>query len=245
MRFFVSRSWSRPGVATMVCTPRRIMSSCSLGAMPPMHSMLRMPRTAPPLTSASMKPWATSCVWRASSRDGQMTIPRGPSLRVRGKRASSSAASMTMGRVKARVLPEPVNAMPMRSRPERTAGRPWIWMGVGLRMPLALRWSRMGWGSRMSRKLLMGGGMSSPSTSICHLLRTSCCSSSDRSRISGGGRHPVCRDSVYTTPLASSATDMRGRMLFSMLSRISLSSASRCSCSVSAFSPPSARSCAR
>ena len=48
-----------------------------------------------------------------------------------------------MGREKTRVLPEPVNAIPIISRPERATGRPWIWIGVGFLMPLLSRTRRI------------------------------------------------------------------------------------------------------
>jgi hypothetical protein len=69
---------------------------------------------------------------------------------------------MTIGSVKTSVLPEPVKAMPMRSRPVSATGSPCTWMGVGRSMPLALSASRMGLGKRMSAKDLMGGGTPEP-----------------------------------------------------------------------------------
>mmetsp|Transcript_24875 Transcript_24875/g.63018 ORF Transcript_24875/g.63018 Transcript_24875/m.63018 type:complete len:350 (-) Transcript_24875:120-1169(-) len=227
IRFFVSRSCSLPGVAQMVCTPIRIISSCSFGGIPPMQSMLRKPPTSPPAISASQRPCATSCVCRANSREGQTTMPIGPSPRTSGIRLSSSAANITSGSVKASVFPEPVNAIPIRSRPASTAGRPWIWIGVGFRMPRALRCSRIAGGIRMSLKDLFGCGMSSPSTRMFHLLRISCASSSLMSRMCEGGVQPVVTDSKYTTPFASSATDMSGRIELSIDSRILRSSSSR------------------
>ena len=56
--------------------------------------------------------------------------------------------------------------------PERTAGIPWIWIGVGFRMPFARRHSRMGSGYLMSLNDLIGGGTSSPSTRMCHCKKT-------------------------------------------------------------------------
>lgn len=45
--------------------------------------------------------------------------PYGPSLLKKGSRFSCSRANMVMGRVKTKVLPEPVKAMPIMSRPDR------------------------------------------------------------------------------------------------------------------------------
>ena len=48
-----------------------------------------------------------------------------------------------------------------------------------------------GSGKRISRKDLMGGGMSSPSTRMCHLSRVSWCCTSSSARMCGGGRQVV------------------------------------------------------
>ena len=49
--------------------------------------------------------------------DGQRMIPTGPSPRTKGSFFSSSRANMMSGRQNANVFPEPVNAMPIISRP--------------------------------------------------------------------------------------------------------------------------------
>jgi len=70
------------------------------------------------------------------------------------------------GRQNASVLPEPVNAIPMRSRPEKlvqsqlesasmnnwtyATGIPWSWMGVGDVIRLDFRYSRIDCGIFMS-----------------------------------------------------------------------------------------------
>ena len=80
------------------------------------------------------------------------------SPRESGMRLSSSSAIITQGSVKTSVLPEPVKAIPIMSRPERIVGRPWIWIGVGLLMPRA--WAGGGRGSGPpsgSRKYAQGG----------------------------------------------------------------------------------------
>lgn len=50
--------------------------------------------------------------------EGQMIRPNGPSLFVNGKRFSCSKQNMMSGKVKTSVFPEPVNAMPIMSRPD-------------------------------------------------------------------------------------------------------------------------------
>ena len=52
--------------------------------------------------------------------------------------------------MKTSVLPLPVNAIPIMSRPASTAGMPWIWIGVGLRMLLGGEDVDDGSGKRMS-----------------------------------------------------------------------------------------------
>mmetsp|Transcript_29458 Transcript_29458/g.95030 ORF Transcript_29458/g.95030 Transcript_29458/m.95030 type:complete len:250 (+) Transcript_29458:1067-1816(+) len=174
--------------------------------------MQQMERSSgsPAARRAAATSLAISHVCVASSRDGAMISPNGPSPRVRGIRFSSSYATITIGSVKTRVLPEPVKAMPIMSRPERMTGSPWIWIGVGFLIPLACKWSKTGWGKRISWKVLIGGGISSPSTRMCHLSRTACRSFSLISRMWRGGRQPVFITDVYCTPLASSLTLISG-----------------------------------
>ncbi len=61
--------------------------------------------------------------WRVGSR-----------ISVRGIRAFARprARISIIGRVNEAVLPVPVWAMPMTSRPLRTVGMPWAWIGVGV-----------------------------------------------------------------------------------------------------------------
>ena len=72
-----------------------------------------------------------------------MMIPTGPSPCTNGIRFSSSSANMSNGSEKASVLPEPVKAMPIMSRPEKLfeavltcqwAGEMWMGQG-GLTLP--------------------------------------------------------------------------------------------------------------
>lgn len=68
----------------------------------------------------------------ASSRVGASTSTIGPS-------SLNSLGWLMMwtmaGRIYAKVLPEPVWAIPTKSRPERAIGHPWAWMGVGCGNP--------------------------------------------------------------------------------------------------------------
>mmetsp|Transcript_13892 Transcript_13892/g.58836 ORF Transcript_13892/g.58836 Transcript_13892/m.58836 type:complete len:284 (-) Transcript_13892:237-1088(-) len=183
------------------------MSLCSLESTPPMHSMIRI-CAMPCLASSTVKPSMTSCVCLASSRLGQRISPTGPSPPSSGILCSSIIAAMIMGRTKVNDLPDPVNAIPMMSRPLRITGRPWIWIGVGRAIPFRVSSSIMGLGNFISRKVLMGGGMSTPSTMMCHLSRTSSRSSSVSFRMCAGAFQPVSIDWVYATSLESSCTDM-------------------------------------
>jgi hypothetical protein len=58
----------------------------------------------------------------------------GPSPLVNGSLVSCSNAKQTNGRENESVFPEPVNAIPIISRPDSIRGMPWIWIGVGLTM---------------------------------------------------------------------------------------------------------------
>eukprot|EP00965_Chrysotila_dentata_P154074 5092238-Pleurochrysis_carterae.AAC.1 len=135
--------------------------------------------------------------------------------------------------------------MPMRSRPAKTAGSPWIWIGVGFLMPFDLSALSTGSGKRISLNDLIGGGTSSPSTRMCHLSRTACRSSSDIARMCDGGRHPVAIESLYSTPLASSLTDMSGLYELSMEERMLVSSTTFSSSLESGTTAPLASAAAR
>ena len=66
--------------------------------------------------------------WSASSRVGAMTRDLG----IRALERPATRRSI-IGRVKAAaVLPVPVWAMPRTSRPARTIGMAWAWMGVAV-----------------------------------------------------------------------------------------------------------------
>ena len=108
-----------------------------------------------------------SCTCWASSRVGTRTRPRGarrPCLTSAPTRASS-------GRPKARVLPEPVAALPSTSRPARASGRAEVWMANGRWMPrrssaVTSGWGRPSWwnvgpagSAGASTDVVLGGGL--------------------------------------------------------------------------------------
>ena len=73
-------------------------------------------------------------IWTASSRVGEtMTAFAGELDGVWG--VGAVVMERMQGTPKARVLPEPVSAMPTTSRPERRKGQAADWMGVGVLKP--------------------------------------------------------------------------------------------------------------
>uniref|UniRef100_A0A8R7VGZ5 Uncharacterized protein n=1 Tax=Triticum urartu TaxID=4572 RepID=A0A8R7VGZ5_TRIUA len=149
--FLARRSLSRPGVATTICTPFFTTSSCVLMSIPPMQSNGRISGN-PACLSGVRNISMTSYVCLASSRDGQMIMPNGPSPGTIGINISSCRATMMRGSTNTRVFPDPVKAMPIMSRPESTTGSPCTWMGVGCTMPFSRSIRRTGSGKRRSRK---------------------------------------------------------------------------------------------
>ena len=122
------RSRSRPGQATTTSTPALRAFSWGLAETPPKMVVTSMSTTR---ARGSM----TSAIWRASSRVGARTRPMG----WPGRALSCCARRWTSGRLKARVLPEPVRPRPSTSRPARVAGRVAAWMGKGAVKPRASR----------------------------------------------------------------------------------------------------------
>ena len=94
----------------------------------------------------------------------------GPSLGFTGSFNSSSRENITRGSVNVIVFPDPVNAMPIMSRPDNAQGKPWACMGVGLTIPFANNPSKTGLGNRIRLNDWIGGGIFSPSTNICSLF---------------------------------------------------------------------------
>ena len=118
------RSMSRPGVATMMSKPALIfLIWASMGA--------------PPYTGAR-----SSRRHRASGRSSLATCKAssrvGTRIRPRTQWESARERFSTMGRPKARVLPDPVLALPHTSLPTSASGMVRVWMGNGVWMPRLL-----------------------------------------------------------------------------------------------------------
>mmetsp|Transcript_21523 Transcript_21523/g.64392 ORF Transcript_21523/g.64392 Transcript_21523/m.64392 type:complete len:326 (-) Transcript_21523:804-1781(-) len=215
------KSLKRPGVATTQCTPRRRQaSSWSRLGSPPIAHDDRSSRER----SRSRKKAQTSCVCRASSREGHSTKPTGPSPGRRGRRFSRSSARMTSGTVKAMVLPEPVKAMPIMSRPESATGMPWTWMGVGRLMFFSRRALSRSPGRPMPSKVLIGGGTRSPSTRMHHFLRSASALASSKG--SAAGRQSVLSALRKMVSVASSLADCSAFVCTRLASRIMRASSS-------------------
>mmetsp|Transcript_363 Transcript_363/g.1034 ORF Transcript_363/g.1034 Transcript_363/m.1034 type:complete len:241 (+) Transcript_363:388-1110(+) len=203
-----------------------------------MHSMCTRLRNgvSPPapaaldgIVSALENLMRTSYVCLASSRDGQSTRPTGPVPRVSGAFISADAHAMSSGNRNDSVFPEPVNATPIMSRPDRMTGSPCIWIGVGLTMPSSSRRRTSARGSFMAAKESIGGGTSVPSAMIPSSSRISLRSFSVSRLSFSGGLQPVSMaifpSEICAFPLlsvASSFADMSAR--FSVTSRSSSSS---------------------
>ncbi len=113
-------SSSRPGVAISTSTPRVILASWSPKDTPPMRRATESLCSAPYFMKFS-----STCA--ASSRVGSRMSVRG--MRARARPCSSN---VSIGRVKAAVLPVPVWAMPSTSFRASTWGMACCWIGVGV-----------------------------------------------------------------------------------------------------------------
>jgi hypothetical protein len=111
-----TRSLRRPGVAMTTSTPLAIFWICA--------SAKRRRGRARSTAALPASLCSTSSICTASSRVGARISAR---VVIGDGRPVSSAMPARIGRPKAAVLPEPVWAMPMMSRP-RAAGR-WPWPG--------------------------------------------------------------------------------------------------------------------
>mmetsp|Transcript_7750 Transcript_7750/g.22069 ORF Transcript_7750/g.22069 Transcript_7750/m.22069 type:complete len:218 (+) Transcript_7750:1300-1953(+) len=74
---------------------------------------------------------STSWIWQASSRVGAMHSMMGRPRLQDSPSAICARICAIPGRPNARVFPEPVEAMPTRSRPESITGQLWAWMAEG------------------------------------------------------------------------------------------------------------------
>jgi hypothetical protein len=122
---FLASMWSssRPGVAMSTSTPALSCSVCGFMSMPP--------NTTAERSLVCLAYFLTlSATWSASSRVGASTSAR------TGWRAglmlafSCRSIFCSSGIVKAAVLPVPVCAAPMMSRPASTSGMALAWIGV-------------------------------------------------------------------------------------------------------------------
>lgn len=133
-----------------------IISNCSSMLSPPTTRpqrrpwlLFRLSDWSPALSPACSPPSSrqprtsslpTLRIWRASSRVGRRMRARAPKVEeCRPPRRS------TRGTRKARLLPEPVRAIPTRSRGglERRTGIESRWIGVGVRKPWSIRERRI------------------------------------------------------------------------------------------------------
>mmetsp|Transcript_122320 Transcript_122320/g.351426 ORF Transcript_122320/g.351426 Transcript_122320/m.351426 type:complete len:284 (-) Transcript_122320:111-962(-) len=172
-------SWmNRPGVATTMSFFSRSFSLCSAHGTPPKTTALRIP-------VGPRKSCTTLLICKASSRVGHSTTPTGPSP----ARSSSCAMMCTnIGMTYARVLPEPVSAIPMRSRPCRAAGKTWTWIGVGaLKCLVLMMVCSIQSGKAASLKVVMGFGIVSKplNTSMSRSLLICSTSSAERALTTG------------------------------------------------------------
>ena len=98
--------------------------------------------------------WSSEATWAASSRVGVSTSTRGCLGRA-GLPCSRATAPIP----KARVLPEPVGALPQTSRPARASGMVMAWMGNGSMIDLRSRAATMSEGTPREAKEGCRGGM--------------------------------------------------------------------------------------
>mmetsp|Transcript_16033 Transcript_16033/g.50413 ORF Transcript_16033/g.50413 Transcript_16033/m.50413 type:complete len:340 (-) Transcript_16033:362-1381(-) len=164
---------------------------------PGVHTTISAPLLSAPIWSATPEPPNTvqirSASWRAnalasfpicwtSSRVGAMTRQIGPSPIASG---GWSLMCRSMGMRNAIVLPEPVFAMPMQSRPLMMTGRACAWIGIGLSYPFFRMTSRMRWLRPHCVHPLMGAGTSLPRTlMLSRAFRRAAMSSGDMRWIS-------------------------------------------------------------
>ena len=148
-----SSSWTRPGVPTTTCGACCSSdASCGPSAMPPVStSSLRL---GMPVASRR------TCLptWSASSRVGHSTSAW--TWMSAGSRWWSRASP------KAAVLPLPVGACAITSRPASSAGRLCAWIGVRVVWPKASRpWNRAGASGRSLNST--GGAAAGRDSSMC------------------------------------------------------------------------------
>ena len=122
---FLASMWSssRPGVAIRISTPALSCSVCGFMSMPPNTTAeRRLVCWAYDLTLAA--------TWSASSRVGASTSARTGWRAGDIEAFSCRSIFCSSGMEKAAVLPVPVCAAPITSRPASTTGMALAWMGV-------------------------------------------------------------------------------------------------------------------
>ena len=99
-------SITRPGVPTMICAPSSMASDCFLIDSPPTTQRAVLPVCLPRLLNSA-------AICEASSRVG---------TRMRACELTAGSQSCRRGRAKVAVLPVPVRACPMTSKPWMISG---------------------------------------------------------------------------------------------------------------------------
>ena len=127
--------------------PPASAETCGFWPTPPKIVVVFMP-------SARASGSTTAATWLASSRVGTRISERG---RLGWRLLSDAASRATSGRLKARVLPEPVRPRPSTSRPARLSGSVATWIGNGEVMPLAVSTSTRGAGTPRAAKVVSVG----------------------------------------------------------------------------------------
>mmetsp|Transcript_716 Transcript_716/g.2080 ORF Transcript_716/g.2080 Transcript_716/m.2080 type:complete len:294 (-) Transcript_716:476-1357(-) len=167
------KSISRPGVPAMIAQPFDLLS-CSPRCLPPYTHSAQMPPECEPCLDCSRSFPASVAICAASSRVGASTRAMG----VDSPLGTGSCASMctTAGIRNASVLPLPVRAMPIRSRPPRMIGRACAWMGIGRSRFASLRacWRYSGRHSSSSKSTIGGYAPARSSTTTSSSTRACC-----------------------------------------------------------------------
>ena len=122
----------RPGVAITISTPFLRSRICGPLGAPPYRQVHLILEEAPNFRDSSR-------ICTASSRVGAIVSTMGPSP---GLRYGCALMCTIAGSMNASVLPEPVDARPIMSRPRSAIGHPCAWIGVGAGKPAFLiSWS--------------------------------------------------------------------------------------------------------
>mmetsp|Transcript_104916 Transcript_104916/g.321412 ORF Transcript_104916/g.321412 Transcript_104916/m.321412 type:complete len:348 (-) Transcript_104916:257-1300(-) len=173
--FILTMSMMRPGVAMTISLPFLISLNCWNLERPPASVVLLSPNSLLNLN-------VSFSIWTASSRVGHSTKPMGPSSFCSD---GWSAQCTNMGIKYATVLPLPVSAMPITSRPSSPAGMDWHWIGVGFTYPCFRMPCMSSCGNPRCAKDTAGLGQFDPVAAMRMSDRTAATSSSDNFSMSG------------------------------------------------------------